>query len=147
MSAEIDTLHRPFIRFLATTSGLAYTYHRPDQATGTTLGDADFAIYAQGRVLFIEFKDKETKVSKVQKERHADLLAIGCRVHVIRDLQPAIDLVLEWTRMAPELPTSPVVPTALWRWGDGVFRHENGGYRQIRIATPADANLPNLGCP
>lgn len=98
MSAEIQILHVPFRRELDKLRGIiAYTYHRPDAPTGGTLGDADFVIYGAGsRVLMIEFKDKETKISPTQKDRHAELAAVGIKVHIVREISIAMELLSSW---------------------------------------------------
>ena len=135
MSAEIATLHVPFREFLRR-GKYAYTYHRPDRPTGATLGDADFILYCANRVLMIEFKDKETKVSKVQVQRHAELAATGTIVHILRELPAAITLVTEWRSMigAVILPTVLTRPAAeekifagcRWRLNPETGRYERG---------------------
>lgn len=96
MSEEIQTLHVPFRKWLSAQPGIAFTYHRPDLATGGTLGDADYVCYKDGRCIHIEFKDKNTPISASQKTRHAELAAAGVKVHVIRSLDAAIELVNAW---------------------------------------------------
>lgn len=95
MSAEIETLHRPYRDWLVK-YGVCFTYHRPDRPTGATLGDADFILYNSNRVLHVEFKDKLTRVSAVQKARHAELLRAGCVVHICRSLDHALRITQEW---------------------------------------------------
>lgn len=105
MSAEIETLHKPFRAWLDK-YGVCYTYHRPDKLTGATLGDADFICYNSNRVLMLEFKDKETRVSNVQKKRHAELLRAGCVVHICRTLSKAMVLTTEWLGTFSQLPSA-----------------------------------------
>ena len=142
MSAEIETLHKPFIAWLAKLKGqVAYTYHRPDKPTGATLGDADFVLYCpSSRVLMIEFKDKETKVSASQKKRHAELLQCGIVVHICRDLDSAIRLVLAWRGLsADEKPSrSEVLTHNLRVRGNGVFEYRDGALHHVRVATNDD---------
>lgn len=123
MSAEVETLHVPFRRFLYGLKGIAYTYHRPDKPTGGTIGDADFILYGAGsRCLHIEFKDKDTPISAGQKKRHAELAAIGIHVHIIRDLSTAEMLVIEWQRQLgePRPASAPRVETTVV----GNFRYD-----------------------
>ncbi len=97
MSAEIETLHKPFRKWLDGQSDFAYTYHRPDKPTGSTLGDADFIIYgSSSRCLHLEFKDKETRVTAIQTARHERLKSIGQLVFVLRDLTSAIEIIEAW---------------------------------------------------
>lgn len=149
MSAEIETLHRPFIAWLAKLRGqVAYTYHRPDRATGATLGDADFVLYCYpGRCLHIEMKDTKTTVSASQKKRHAELLQCGIVVHVCRDLDTAIRLVLAWRGLDIESkPDGSENPTKNLRVrGNSVFELRDGELYHVRVATNNDKLiLPQL---
>lgn len=148
MSAEIETLHVPF-RAAMKTLGIPFTYHRPDRATGATPGDADFVLYWRGACLHIEFKDKETKVSKVQKDRHAELARAGVTVHILRELPAAIELARAWRDTVGELP--PPEPLAIFeepelrRIGHSIRRPDgNGGWTHVRLATERDAGVPGL---
>jgi hypothetical protein len=144
MSAEIETLHRPFAAWLTKLRGqVAYTYHRSDKPTGATLGDADFVLYAASRCLHIEFKDKETRISPAQVKRHAELAAVGVTVHILRDLDAAIALALEWRRtlgMAGQLATGkPALPERNLRiFGNSVLEYRDGSLHHVRVATPED---------
>lgn len=142
MSSEIQTLHRPFLAWLEKLRGqVAWTYHRPDRATGATLGDADFVLYCQpGRCLHIEMKAKDTRVSASQKKRHAELLQCGILVHICRDLDTAIRLVLAWRGMSADTkPSRSEVPTHNLRVrGNGVFEYRDGALHHVRVATNDD---------
>lgn len=143
MSAEIKTLHVPFRKWLNEQVGVAYTYHRTDRATGATVGDADFSLYAGGRVLFIEMKDKATKVSAGQKRRHAELAAVGCVVHIVREIGVAIELATEWRRQIGTNYTTPsrtagVTGGELVIFGRSVFEDRGGQLHKIREVTEAD---------
>jgi len=143
--SEVRTLHEPFRRWL-TEQRIAFTYHRPDRATGATLGDPDFVLYQLGKCLMIEFKGVKTPISASQKKRHAELAAAGCTVHVIRDLGAAIALVDAWRGMHAE--TTPAVAAvrnrSMIRIGNGVWRDEGNGYTLLRAVTPEDAGIPVL---
>ena len=136
MSAEIATLHVPFREFLEREK-FAHTYHRPDRATGATPGDADFILYCANRVLMIEFKDKETKVSAAQVKRHAELAETGTTVHILRELPAAMALATEWRSMIGVVVPPPVAaarPAAdekifagyRWRPNPETGRYERG---------------------
>lgn len=146
-NSEIETLHQPFQKWLAT-AGLVYDYSNPYRRTGAAFrGGADFTIHRNGRALMIEFKDKNTEVSSDQIKRHAELLAQGCQVHVIRDLQAAVTLTVQWLS-AMDLPIAPVVERAkgdLCTLNSNVFRRDGrGGWSRLRAATNEDAILPQM---
>lgn len=140
MSAEIETLHKPFRAWLEKLTGqVAYTHHRADRATGATLGDADFVLYSTGRCLHIEFKDKETHISAAQKKRHAELARCGTCVHIIRDLQAAINLTLEWRSQVGTVAPVEAKPTHDLRVrGNAVFEYRDGQLYHVRVATEND---------
>lgn len=149
MSAEIKTLHVPFREWLDTEQKgrIAYTYHRPDQPTGGTKGDADFVLYAGNHCLHIEMKDKDTAVSANQVQRHNELKTVGITVHIVRDLAIAIRLATEWRSMIGNVVVKSVnqVEMDLCQWGRGVFRRgPSGAIQHVRPMGPGDENLPKL---
>lgn len=104
MSAEIKTLHEPFAGFLKA-QGLVWRRSRPDRKTSEKRGEPDFLVMENGKVLAIEFKDKNAgKPSPYQVIRHAEYERAGCHVYVLRDLQSAINIVNEWRTQAPDPP-------------------------------------------
>jgi hypothetical protein len=55
------------------------------KATGIAAGDPDLRVYASsGRLLLIEYKGEEGRLSVDQRDRHALLRALGYRVEVIK---------------------------------------------------------------
>lgn len=73
------------------------------KATGVTAGEADLRIYgAAARLLLIEYKNAEGRLSAEQKDRHALLRALGYRVEVIKAASPeecaarSVDMVRGW---------------------------------------------------
>jgi hypothetical protein len=77
------------------------------KATGIAAGDPDLRVYASGgRLLLIEYKGEEGRLSADQKERHALLRALGYRVEVIKATTreecaaASVELVSEWLRDA-----------------------------------------------
>lgn len=59
------------------------------KATGVTAGEADLRIYAAGaRLLLIEYKNAEGRLSQDQKERHTLLRSLGYTVEVIKAATP-----------------------------------------------------------
>lgn len=147
MSAEIETLHVPFLSFLdGLKPGVEYTYHRPDRPTGSTLGDPDVFIFSRNSVLFIELKDKETRISKSQTDRHAVIEAAGCHVHICRSLEHAQTLVTQWRDSIGQVPErTPVAQRKrLCRLGGFIYEDGPTGYVQLRKATADDVGIPGL---
>lgn len=73
------------------------------KATGVTAGETDLRAYgAAGRLLLVEYKNAEGRLSAEQKERHALLRALGYRVEVIKATTPdecavrSVELVRGW---------------------------------------------------
>lgn len=59
------------------------------KATGIAAGDPDLRIYGkQGRLLLIEYKAKDGRLNKAQKERHPLLAGMGHPVTVIQSETP-----------------------------------------------------------
>lgn len=59
------------------------------KATGLVAGEADLRVYASGgRVLMLEYKNAEGRLSGEQKDRHALLRALGYTVEVIKAATP-----------------------------------------------------------
>lgn len=147
MSAEIETLHEPFIKWLKA-EGIPYIRARDDRESTIAKGHPDFTLLAQGRVLLIEFKDKETRTSADQEKRTAELEATGCKVHVVRNLTIAIELATAWrstlgTFFVARKPAEE--GTALVRFGAGIFRKLPGGrLEHVRLALPEDSSVPVL---
>lgn len=104
MSAEIETLHKPFMSFLRS-KGLKFINARSDRESTIAAGWPDFTvIHPQRGTLLVEMKD-EGSLSPAQKKCHAELSAAGFHVHVIRKLQVAIETVYQWlSDVKPEAP-------------------------------------------
>lgn len=147
MPGEIDEIHVPFRKWLDQQPTLAYSYHRPDRATGATLGDADFIIY-QGPCycLHVEAKGKDTKISKSQKKRHAELKAKGITVYIVRDIESACLVVQLWRSTLAEAPVEARKDDGLRRFGQVIYKLEPSGkaWRKLRNAEPGDENIPLL---
>ena len=77
--SEIETLHRPFAKWLDA-EGILYVTPRSDRESTIAQGHPDFTLLAGGSALLIEFKVKDGKLSKEQKARIEALHATGCRV-------------------------------------------------------------------
>lgn len=140
MSAEIETLHKPFIRWLKQ-ERLPYIRARSDRPSTIGVGVHDFTVFYGNRSLCIEFKDA-APLTKKQVQWITDMKAVGSTVHVIRDIGVACALVNEWrSTIAPVMPTAQEV---LFRFKNGVFRHGPRGAERVRLATGADMGLPTL---
>ncbi len=92
---EIERLHNPTCKWL-TEHGIAYVHNRPDRRSTATEGAPDFTIAAgAGRVVFVEFKTVEGKLSVKQREWHFLSERAGTTVHVIRSLGKFLELMKE----------------------------------------------------
>ncbi|MGM4911451.1 VRR-NUC domain-containing protein [Rhizobium sp. 768_B6_N1_8] len=77
------------------------------KATGIAAGDPDLRLYGQnGRLMLIEFKNAEGRLSGDQKERHALLRALGYRIEIVKATseddaaRQAVDQVRSWLSLA-----------------------------------------------
>lgn len=100
------------------------------KATGVTAGETDLRIYAAaGRLLLIEYKNVEGRLSSDQIKRHALLRALGYRVEVVKAETPeecaaaSVALVRGWLSNQPAEPTqlakSPTIPYIPHDYRDG----------------------------
>lgn len=103
--SEIETLHKPFMRFLCE-HGIPFVRARSDQKSTINKGHPDFTLLLGKFCACIEFKWKSEKEKPDQKERIAELQAAGVTVVVIRDLAVAIEFTLAWKATLGE-----IVPT------------------------------------
>lgn len=146
MSAEIATLHLPFITFLQG-AGLHYINARSDRESTIAPGHPDFTILKNGRALLIEFKDKG-QLSARQKRRIAELESGGNKVHVLRKIEDATRLTIEWANACSAMPLPPRADeyAGLVRFGRAVFsRGSSGEMTRLRTATETDqVNIPLL---
>lgn len=83
---EIDDIHMPFLAWLNELK-IPRVYHRPDRKSGIQTGWPDFTVAWMGRVVFIEAKTPDGRLSKVQENVHAFIRASGNRVEVCRSLE------------------------------------------------------------
>jgi hypothetical protein len=65
---------------------------RMDMATGRTVGEPDFTILAEGRVLFVEAKTAGGKLRPEQAALIAWARKLGHTVHVIRSIQEFMEI-------------------------------------------------------
>jgi len=117
-----------------TKNGLPHFRQRMDKRTTGTLGWPDFTICHNGRVLLIEAKFEKGSLRKSQNERRAELDAAGCHVHVLRDLQSAINVVNEWrSQGADRVPVNHPAhrPTVPWK-GIALRELPDGSFERIK---------------
>lgn len=95
---------------------------RMDMATSGTVGWPDFSLVLSGRVLLIETKFGKGTLSKAQKSLIDFMAATGTKVHVIRDLPAAIELVQAWRSTLGQVfaVDTPKTPTTIY----GGFRYD-----------------------
>lgn len=83
--------------------GLPFFRQRMDRAATGTVGWPDFTVCLSNRVLLIETKFGKGKLSTAQVFCHAELARAGCRVHVVRNLSAACELVSAWRQQREDL--------------------------------------------
>ncbi len=89
---EVEKLHKPALKWL-TEHGIAYVPNRPARRSTATEGAPDFTIAAgAGRVVFVEFKTIDGKLSVKQREWHFLAERSGTTVHVIRSFGKFLEL-------------------------------------------------------
>jgi hypothetical protein len=73
--------------------GWLWVHARMDKASHMTIGAPDFIVIAdQGRVLWVECKRKDGKLSKEQQAFKAMAEKLGHKVHIVRSLQEFVTL-------------------------------------------------------
>lgn len=147
MSQEIDTLHKPFMKYLRDEK-IPYIRARSDKASTIGVGTHDFTLLYGNRALCIEFKDKGS-LSSEQKEWIALMESRGTKVHVIRRLEDAIELVLFWLSNQPAaVATEPEQDRSKLRQHQGwVYESDSSchdSFCRTRKCGPGDAYLPQL---
>lgn len=139
--SEVSTLHVPFAKHLRE-QRIAFVHARPDRESTICAGWPDFTLLHPKRpALLIEFKDKETAVSKVQRELHAELQGMGHTIHIVRDLNIALELLKAWLGDVPRYEPQTGVARIVVRNRDGghgswLFNTNTGEW--LRKATIAD---------
>ena len=98
--ANESEFHRAFEKFLRS-RGMVFVTSRMDKASTIACGDPDYLIVANSRCLCLELKTEKGRLSPAQLARHAEYAANGTKVHVLRDLQSAIELVTHWHATLP----------------------------------------------
>ena len=106
MSAEIDTLHTPFIKFLRA-EGLPYIRARSDRQSTIAKGAQDFTVFFGPYSLAIEFKTKGSDLDPDQKKWRESMQRVGAQVYVLRSLSDAVELVQSWRSTIAERWTTP----------------------------------------
>jgi hypothetical protein len=110
------------------------------KATTQKCGEPDYFLIMNGKVLALELKTAKGRLSAAQVKRHAEYGRTGTCVHVCRDLDTAIRLVLAWRGMsADEKPSRRETPTHNLRVrGNGVFEYRDGQLHHVRVASNDD---------
>lgn len=87
--------HQAFSHWLDS-QGLPYIHSRTDRRHTNALGDPDYYVMNAGKVLAIEFKVGQNKLSAAQEKRIAHLRKAGIRVQILASASEAISAVMEW---------------------------------------------------
>lgn len=146
MSAEIETLHVPFKKFLKG-ERIPYVNPRSDCESTIEEGHPDFTLFLGNHTFLIEFKTDKGTLTAAQIRRKAELERAGNTVHVVRDIGVACELTLEWRRqlgavLAAAAAQAPQ-PSAAERgelvlFGAKVMRLEGAVMNEVRFATEQD---------
>jgi hypothetical protein len=124
--ASESEFHRAFEKWMRA-NGFLFITSRMDRASTIPVGDPDYLIVAKGGVLPLELKMPKTgKLSPAQEARHLEYAATGTKVHVIRDLQTAIDLVTAWHSTLEEPPAIRKFPRTVRILGGRAYEERNG---------------------
>ncbi len=149
MSAEIEIIQRPLAAWLKK-QGILFINPRSDQESGLPTGWPDFTIFfgteKNPQPLFIECKDKDTRITQAQELCHAYLTAAGHTVVIARSLASALEAIQTW-QSTGIVRHAALGPKAAQEWaiaqdgtsGDFLFhRHEGGKWTRNRRATLDD---------
>ena len=82
-------IHAQFAHWLKK-HGYAFLHQRTDRKTTTQIGDPDFCVARDGRVLFIEVKVPGGKMSEAQLARRKELMDAGNIAELAYSLQDCI---------------------------------------------------------
>ncbi len=157
MSAEIETIQKPLALWLAK-QGIPFINPRSDKESGLPVGWPDFTIFFGSAdnpqpvmPLFIECKDKETRITQGQELCHAYLRAAGHTVVIARSLASALEAIQTWQS------TGIVRNAALGHTervregihkdgqnGDFVYRYVDGFWKRHKRASFDDLKLPRV---
>lgn len=150
MSDEIETVQRPFAAWLRS-RGIPFLNPRSDRESTIEPGAPDFTILSgTAPVLLIECKDKDTKITAVQRDWHERASKVGIKVHVCRSFVSCVETTENWlrgegigatgTRTAHE-----VAGERLGKRGGTIFKRlGNGRWEAVRPACATDAGIPDL---
>lgn len=84
---EIENLHRPIEDWCRHQHPIVpYFYTRPDKASGAMPGTVDFGLLYRGKIILVECKTRDGKVSPVQAIWHRLAELQGHTVHVVRSM-------------------------------------------------------------
>ncbi len=152
MSAEVETIQRPLAQWLRK-QGIPFINPRSDRESTIAEGWPDFTILFRPPipVLFIETKDKETRITPVQDECHAQLRHAGHTVVIARSLASALEAIQTWqsTGIVRNAALGPTVRVSEGIYQDGqngdfVYRWQNGFWARHKRATFDDMKLPRI---
>jgi hypothetical protein len=93
--SEVRDIQEPFAKWLDSEK-IPYVRPRSDMESTIRKGWVDFTIIYRSSALMIETKDKDTPLTKEQKQVHAELEATGTPVLVLRNLAECVEAVRQW---------------------------------------------------
>lgn len=135
--SEITTLHDPFARYLRE-QGIMFIRARSDRESTIAEGCQDFTLLRSNSTLCVEFKTKEGKLSPAQREWHERMAATGTKVHVIRDLSQAIELVTAWQGTLGAVQSIDAPRPKQRKVGRALYEERDGELIKIRNLEPGE---------
>lgn len=143
--SEILDMHQPLLRWLKS-ENLEYIHARTDCESTIESGWPDITvIHTRLPALLIELKTEKGKLSQDQDDVHSRLRSKGYRVHVIRRIEDAYELVRAW-RLGIENETPAYEPSSKAyiqnRAGHGDWIFTPSG-KPLRKATIDDLSIYN----
>jgi hypothetical protein len=142
MTSEAD-MQDAIARWL-TEQKLPFHQSRMDRETTGPKGWPDFGIFKNGKCLFIETKFEKGKLSADQIACHEALSLAGCKVHVCRSVESAIELVKAWNDTLGEAlslqngPPRKLMIVNYPGYGDYLVDNRDGAPFRVRKATVED---------
>ncbi len=154
--SEVRDIQEPLARWLKE-QNILFIQARSDRESTIRKGWVDFTIFfpvtVQPQPLFLETKDKDTKITKDQLQVHEELRQAGYTVVIARSLASALEAIQTW-QSTGIVRNAALGPKAAQEWaiaqdgtsGDFLFhRHEGGKWTRNRRATIDDlAQYPRI---
>lgn len=125
--SEVRDIHLPLALWL-NKQGIPFIRARSDRESTIAVGWPDFSLFMGNRFLLIEAKFEKGSLSVAQKRCHEALAKAGCKVHVVRKYEDAIELVNAWLSHEPTVEIQSRKTESLNYAGLEWVKDSSGGY-------------------